>query len=297
MQRSSIAGLVAAALLATGVARAGESCDIATGRGLPAFPAPLLIEGHLAPPSVTKRWLQCLPTDGPVPVDAVALHTALETLVALDGLGRWFAGIVGEEGIRLCVDFGIVQGRGWFEPETRTLAVAAGLPREEIVLIVAHEFRHVDQWRRGFRHTTDVTAVEHVRQTYALEADASAFLAWVAWQSRESGDQAIWERALALENYGDIVKALGDAMDDGDGPQAALLAAFRAWYASPWRIDGYWKSACGNYLDLLDARHKAAGQAQHPPDRFAGLCVVEEVGDYGCADAPEISVAPHPPQP
>ena len=76
-----------------------------------------------------------------------------------------------------------------------------------------------------------------------------------------------------------------------------LLAAFRAWYASSWRTDGYWRSACGNYLDHLDLMKRPAGQAILPPGHFDALCVVPGVGSYGCATAPEVLLEPHAPVP
>jgi hypothetical protein len=295
---AALAAAVGGAVLAVSAAAAhpcGAPAPVA-GRA-PESPAPLLIEPRFAVPGAAVTPRLCLPPVGAGPPELSRVAAARDTLFAIDGLGPWFADLVEGEGITLCLDTDGMSGRGWFEPETRMLSVYSGMSTEDAVLILAHELRHVDQWRRGFRLSPDVTVAEHVRQTYALEADAAAFAAYVAWSSRAGGDDSLWAAAEALDRYGDVAVALGAAMDGGATPADGLLAAFRAWYASPWRTDGYWRSACGNYLDHLDLMKRPAGQAILPPGHFDALCVVPGVGSYGCATAPEVLLEPHAPVP
>jgi hypothetical protein len=287
-----VAGLL---IIAATLSAPAEPSDCAPGlvAGQPkAYPAPFLLEGYMTLPGSGRDWAICLPVGPGSPRALQDLDGAVAILSSLDVLGPWFAGLIADSGVRLCVEHEMVGGRGWFEPETRTLSVSSTLSPADMVLVLAHELRHIDQWRRGFQLSLDVTATEHVRQTYALEADASAVLAWVGWTAGQEGHDGIWTATLDLDRYRDIAVAFDTEMTETASPTAALLAAFRAWYASPWRIDSYWRSACGNYLDRLDDLHRPAGQALLPSGRLNRLCEVPGLGNYGCASSPEIAMEP-----
>jgi hypothetical protein len=120
------------------------------------------------------------------------------------------------------------------------------------------------------------------RATFALEADASAVLAHVAWAMREAGDGSVWDALAGFEHYGDIARAY-EAVRADEGPAApALAAAFAQWYASDWRRERYYVASCSSYLDRADKEHRLPVYGALDAAFFDSLCLMPDGTTCGC---------------
>ena len=157
------------------------------------------------------------------------------------------------------------------------------------MLIIAHELRHIDQYRRGFSLSLQYDILEYVRQTFAVEADAQSFMIYLAWSLRRTGDETLWREVGGLEHYEDIVKAFDESMRSGASTLEAMRKAFTAWYASPWRRAVYFEAAAMRYLDKRDSNHAIPTDKRLPHDHFDQLCRLPDGTNYGCQFTSEIS--------
>lgn len=252
----------------------------AVGLGAPAAAATPEQEALLPDWSADYRQLCLLDDHGPAELrDLVA---------ALDLLGGYVADVIADSDVIFCLDPVPPGCRGYYEPASGIVALSPKLTPSEMLPIAVHELRHVDQVRRGFEPSLDVSRAENVRLTFALEADAQAMSTYVAWRQREAGDPEAWDAAVTLEHYEDIPPAFAAEIDATGDPARATLAAFSAWYASEWRREKYYLSACGRYLDLLDDTHSVETYGSLPEGYFDTLCLLPDGSSYGCENTEEI---------
>jgi hypothetical protein len=269
---------------AGGISRSPASIVAATALACLAAWAPLadvLPEGagHLPPPE------RCLGPGGVGgPPELAALRDRLATSAPLAG---YFAGILAEGGVSLCLGEQMITCRGYFEPDHGVIAIRPDLDPVEQLLVVVHELRHVDQFLRGFAPTTEVSMRETARQVFALEADAHAMVLLFAWAELQDGREDAWDAAAGLEHYEDIAVAF--AVAAGDGLEAeATLAAFRAWYTSERRLRQYYLSSCTHYLDALERVRRPQPTVSLAPRFFDTLCLMPDGSNYGCHLTAEI---------
>lgn len=260
---------ILAVVFATGISQAG-ACE------------PLSMASTARAQEPLGEVRACLPSDPTSPDEIKDLAAAVDELMSPGAFRDYFSDLISASGVSLCVDPGAIQCRGYFEPEPNVIAVAAGLTRADKTLIIAHELRHLDQKRRGFGLSLDVDMDEHVRLTYAMEADAQAFVTMFAWSARTSGHPELWKAILRLEHYEDIPEAFAAAMKGDATTTEAMRAAFAAWFTSSWRLEQYYLSAGGNYLDQLDERHAIRRFDPLPSDAFNRLCLMPDGSEYGC---------------
>jgi hypothetical protein len=179
-----------------------------------------------------------------------------------------------------------LEARGYFDLEANVIAIRRDLDPAQGLAILIHEARHLDQSARGLCPSDDLAMEEVARATFALEADAGAVLAHVAWELRASGEASVWEALSDFEHYGDIAEAYAD-MRGADGPAApALAAAFAQWYASDWRRERYYVASCSGYLDRADAAHRLPVYEALGDAFYESLCLMPDGTAYDCA-APE----------
>lgn len=233
----------------------------------------------------------CLPAGPDASRDLVEIAEARDILVRSPIFGSYFASILDEATVSLCFDPTSVDCRGYFEPETNVIALAPSLSCAEKTLILAHELRHLDQYGRGFSMSLDYSMREHIRLTYAVEADTQAFATYFAFVEREN-QPLLWQTALRLSRYEDIAVAIENAAEAGAAPADIMLAGFRAWYASPWRLKQYYHSAAANYLDRRDELKALPRYAKYPADRFDDLCRMPDASNYRCQATDEIRRTP-----
>lgn len=223
---------------------------------------------------------------------AEGLAAISEALSGPDAFSRHLAEVAEAAEVVFCIDPRLADCRGYYEPASRVVALDPGLSPAEMVLIAVHELRHADQFRRGFAPSLDISRSETARLTYALEADAQAITTLYAWRASRARDgRGLWEAAQTLEHYEDLATAFAAAASGGDDA-AGARAAFARWYASDWRREKYYLSACGAWLDQLDAAHAIVRYDPLPEGYFDGFCVLPEGGDYGCHLTEEIARPP-----
>ena len=199
--------------------------------------------------------------------------------------------IATDKHVKICVDDITSNERGFFDHEQNLIVLGDGLNFPEKVLILVHEFRHLDQFSRGFCPTVKFDISEFVRLTFALEADAQAITTLSAWVMKENGFATPWNTLNTFENYKDIAEIFSsNYMENGDLP-IATNAAFAQWYHSDWRFDSYYASACTSYFEELERTKLIQTYGKLPDSFFDTLCTLPDGTNYGCQNNPEINIA------
>jgi hypothetical protein len=255
---------------------------------LPAAPLPAsaaTAQPH-APPSIDARF--CLPAGDAPAAELAELAAAVDILRQTPLLNGYFGRLLSECEPNICIDPSTIDCRGYFEPQEHVIAVGGALSRLEMTLILAHELRHLDQYRRGYGPSLTIDLSENIRLSLAMEADAQAIATFFAWSADESGNPALWQALEALEHSEDIAAAFAEAITAGATPAGATRAAFSAWYRSEWRLERYRAAAAANHLDRLDAEKAIATAERLPPDHFDRMCLMPDGSNYGCHLTEEI---------
>jgi len=241
-----------------------------------------------APPTINARF--CLPAGDAPAAELAELAAAVDILRRTPLLDGYFGRLLSECEPNICLDPATIDCRGYFDPKDHVIAVGGALSRLEMTLIVAHELRHLDQYRRGYGPSLAIDMGENIRLSFAMEADAQAIVTLFAWSANDSGDPALWQALEALEHAEDIAAAFADAITAGATPVSATRAAFSAWYRSPWRLERYRAAATGSHLDRLDAEKAIATAARLPPDHFDRMCLMPDGSNYDCHLTEEIEM-------
>jgi hypothetical protein len=207
----------------------------------------------------------------------------LAARLAIDGpLSDYVTGLLSSADVVLCLDPHAPGCRGYYEPNSRVIALSPDLTFDEKLLVVVHELRHLDQIRRGFVPSLSLDRREYVRLVFALEADAQALTTLYAWSERAAGRPKLWAAAETLAHYEDMAAAFAAEHGATADPALATRAAFAAWYASDWRREMYYRSACGQYLDQLDGAHRVPRYDALPDGYLDTLCLLPDATNYGC---------------
>lgn len=196
--------------------------------------------------------------------------------------------IAQEKRATICLDDIIWNERGFFDFDLNFIVLKNSLTFSEKVLILVHELRHLDQYSRGFCPSTQFDISEHVRLTYALEADAQAITTLSAWIMRENGYTDPWNALKGFVNYEDIPDSFSISFLENQNLSIATNAAFAQWYHSAWRLESYYVSACTSYLDDLDRSKMIQSYGKLPDSFFDSLCSLPDGSNYECLKNPEI---------
>ena len=196
--------------------------------------------------------------------------------------------IAQEKRATICLDDIIWDERGFFDFDLNFIVLKNSLTFPEKVLILVHELRHLDQYSRGFCPSTQFDIREHVRLTYALEADAQAITTLSAWNMKENGYTAPWTALKGFVNYNDILDSFSISFLESQNLSTATNAAFAQWYHSSWRMESYYVSACTSYLDDLDRSKMIQSYEKLPDSFFESLCSLPDGSNYECLKNPEI---------
>lgn len=186
-------------------------------------------------------------------------------------------------GPRICLRAGAADARGYFDVETNVVAIHASLDDAERLAILIHETRHLDQVGRGICPSDDLAMDEVARATFAMEADANAVLAHVAYELRAAGDPALWEALAGFGRYADIAVAYAASRDASQSVGHAMGDAFAQWYASDWRRESYYLASCGAYLDRADDSHVLPSYQALDEGFYEALCLLPDGTSYDCA--------------
>ncbi len=223
------------------------------------------------------------------PADLEAIRDRLAGSDALDG---YPAALIFEADPVFCLDPVAVGCRGYYEPSSNIIALAPDLDFDERLVIAVHELRHLDQAAHGFVPSLAYSRRASVRTTFALEADAQAIATLYAWTERAAGRPDAWEATLGLEHFEDIAPAFAAAFDQGGDLAFATRVAFAQWYASDWRRETYYASACSSFLDQIDASKAIRSYIPLPAGHFDELCRLPDGSNYGCHLTDEIADFP-----
>jgi hypothetical protein len=186
----------------------------------------------------------------------------------------------------ICLFEGSVGARGYFDLGENVIALHAELSEGQKLAVLIHELRHLDQAQRGLCPADNLAMEEVARATFAMEADASAVTAHMAFEMQEAGDGAVWQALRRFENYSDIAVAYAATRSQSGSVARALGAAFEQWYASDWRRERYYVATCSDYLDRIDDAHLLPSYGLLDDAYFDALCRLPDGTPYGC-DPPE----------
>jgi len=182
----------------------------------------------------------------------------------------------------ICLEARSAGPRGYFDVGSNRVALLDGLTDAQKLVVLIHELRHLDQVGRGACPSDSLAMEEVARATFAMEADAGAVTAHVAFEAMEAGDSALWEALAQFPNYADIPAAYAAERAASGSEARAMGAAFSQWYASDWRRDSYYLAACSDYLDRVDRTHRLPSYDLLDSDFYGQLCVMPDGSSYDC---------------
>jgi hypothetical protein len=182
----------------------------------------------------------------------------------------------------ICLEPRAAGPRGYFDVGTNTIALLDGLTDAQKLVVLIHELRHLDQVGRSVCPSDSLAMEEVARATFAMEADAGAVTAHVAFEAMEAGDGALWEALGQFPNYADIPAAYAAERAASGSAARAMGAAFAQWYVSDWRRDSYYLAACSDYLDRVDRTHRLPSYDLLDSDFYGQLCVMPDGSSYDC---------------
>lgn len=185
-------------------------------------------------------------------------------------------------GTSICIDDRAIEARGYFDVDANYIALGSELSDDQMLVILIHELRHLDQLAKGYLPGTDHAMAEAARFTFAMEADAQAIVALFAWQMREAGEPGPWNILLGFPRYTDIAEAFAETATETGDPALATGAAFDQWYASDWRRERYFTAAISDHLERLEASKALPSYHLLPEGYFDALCHLPDGGAYPC---------------
>ncbi|AZQ68842.1 hypothetical protein EF888_17925 [Silicimonas algicola] len=187
-------------------------------------------------------------------------------------------------GPSLCVSDGPAEAHGTFDRVSKAISLASDLTAGEASVVLIHELRHLDQATRGVCLSPDLSMRDYARAVFALEADAMAVAALVAWRMRGAEGGSAFGAFSAFDLSADIAAAFAAEMSkSGDDTQAAA-AAFAAWYGSEERRERYYVSTCEAYLTDREDRKVTSGTLSLDPATLRDLCVLPDGSPYACEE-------------
>lgn len=185
--------------------------------------------------------------------------------------------------IPICLETRTTDARGYLDVERNVIAVSDRLSPAQQWVIIVHELRHLDQFTRGYCPSNELAMAENARAVFAMEADAQAIAALVAWSARESGEEAPWEALTGWPEYRDIAERFEAEMRSSGDAGLAVAAAFDQWYASETRVTHYYYASCSDYLDRQDRDNLLPSYGLLDLTFYEALCVLPDGTRYACA--------------
>lgn len=186
--------------------------------------------------------------------------------------------------LEICLAEQLFGMQGYFEVESNRIVLNGTLEPGLQRAVAIHELRHAQQNQMGICLDPALSMRSTARLVLAMEADASAIGAGVAWVLREAGEPGVWEALARWPGQAAVVAAFEAAIDrDGDFAQATAIA-FAEWYEVDALRDVYYRAACSAYLDRQDRTHVIAGYGVIDEAAFQALCLLPDGTPYDCEE-------------
>jgi hypothetical protein len=184
----------------------------------------------------------------------------------------------------LCLSDQMNNALAYLDYDKNQIVVEQALPRAMKIGVLLHELRHLWQFSRGSCPSDDLAMKEYAYATFAIEADASAISLLVAWDIKEHGDDSVWEALSSWPLQRDIASSFAKIMHETGQVGLAATSAFYQWYASDYRQEIYYASACMDYLDRQEASHIIPRYNVLDPGFFERLCRLPDGSAYHCSN-------------
>ncbi len=190
---------------------------------------------------------------------------------------------VEEQSPTLCLSNMMDGAHGYYDTEQSRIVLSSQLSTSMLVAVLIHEIRHLQQEVVGICPSDALAMKDYARATFALEADASAISALVAWDMKENGNDGPWRALSDWPTQSDIASAFATEMNLSHDVSSAVSAAFNHWYESEVRRETYYLATCSEFLDRQDSSHAIPRYQHITPDFLDGLCTMPEGTQYECA--------------
>ncbi len=223
---------------------------------------------------------------------ATSANRQLQHNLQMDSLGIYLLETAKNINPAICFEDRMDGTHGYYDYHYNAIVLQQSMNIHQQSITLVHELRHLEQILSNYSITTEYDIDEAARIRFAVEADAQAIATLFAWRIKNKGFSWAWNSLLQLEQYIDISKAFKILMNHSRSESEALLAAFRQWYASQWRIDAYYMNAKTQYLDLLHDTKKIRQYKALPLDYFDQLCKLPDESEYACDATSEITINP-----
>jgi hypothetical protein len=183
----------------------------------------------------------------------------------------------------ICISDQLYNARGYFEPDTRRIVLASGMPEALALAVMVHELRHAEQFELGLCPSLSLGMKDYAQGVFAMEADASVTNLVVAAHLRDNGEPEMWIALSRWPMQADIARVFDTTLrKTGDVSQAAH-SAFDAWFADDTRTNAYYVASCLDYLEETEREHLLPQYDRIPKDFLTRLCTLPDGKSYDCA--------------
>lgn len=184
--------------------------------------------------------------------------------------------------LSICLVGGLADASGFFAPSETRIVLHESLSDDMRRVVLVHELRHLDQNAHGVCPGLSLSRESYAQAVFAMEADASAITALVTWSWHTAGKPGPWQALADWPGQADVAARFKASIDAGASHWLAVSMAFEQWYLNAERRDGYWFSACSNYLDQQDATDSLPEYGDLDSVFWADLCVLPNGRAYKC---------------
>ncbi|MBM1221455.1 hypothetical protein JQU17_11180 [Ponticoccus sp. SC2-23] len=192
--------------------------------------------------------------------------------------------ILDDPSLEVCLGERLFGIQGYFEVGSRRIVLRADLEPGLMRAVAIHELRHAQQDSMGICLHPDLSMQSSARLVLAMEADASAIGAGIAWVLRQSGEPEVWDALADWPGQSSVVQAFEDEIADSGDFARATTAAFARWYEVDDLREVYYRAACSAYLDRQDQTHAIAGYDSVDDAAFRALCRLPTGDAYDCQE-------------
>lgn len=184
--------------------------------------------------------------------------------------------------VEFCLGDGLFGMQGYCEVETGRIVLRSDLSGGLMGAVAIHELRHVQQHQMGVCLDPGLSMHSSARLVLAMEADASAITAGIAWGLRSAGQPEVWAALEGWPSQNEIVGAFAKEMEQSADMIRATERAFSAWYEVDDLREVYYNAACSAYLDRQDLTHALPEYGVIGDAAFRALCRLPDGTAYAC---------------
>lgn len=141
---------------------------------------------------------------------------------------------------------------GSYSSDDRSVLINAASSPDRMVVTLAHELRHSQQYQRGVKMNSFLdTPKSYIQSQGVIEADANIAAAQATWELKEAGIPGPFE-AFKSENGPLITTFAKEAENGGLEDGRAHSTAFYAWFSDLEILEAYEKNYLKNYKHRKD---------------------------------------------